>query len=258
MSACPATIGLSNSGIFSGGWLKSASITTRNSLCAARAPAITAPARPSDGSLRSTRRTASSRSDRMRSRVPSVELSSTKMISVGGVSIPRIRSTSGPMFSASFSVGITRAKFIGRCFDRYKHVSLCYGGSLLLSLRAKAKAGADDGIRTRDLRFTKPLLYQLSYIGESGGGRDYFEWHRCKPLCGPLLRSAQKAKRCSCHTSKILRVPMYARPQRIDRMTTKIVLPRTRRAMAIYTVVAIAITAAAIQQHAEQVRVARI
>jgi hypothetical protein len=28
-----------------------------------------------------------------------------------------------------------------------------------------AKAGADDGIRTRDLRFTKPLLYQLSYIG---------------------------------------------------------------------------------------------
>ncbi len=28
--------------------------------------------------------------------------------------------------------------------------------------------GADDGIRTRDLRFTKPLLYQLSYVGTSG------------------------------------------------------------------------------------------
>ena len=27
------------------------------------------------------------------------------------------------------------------------------------------EAGADDGIRTRDLRFTKPLLYQLSYVG---------------------------------------------------------------------------------------------
>src|SRR4051794_19990785 len=27
------------------------------------------------------------------------------------------------------------------------------------------KRRADDGIRTRDLRFTKPLLYQLSYIG---------------------------------------------------------------------------------------------
>ena len=25
--------------------------------------------------------------------------------------------------------------------------------------------GADDEIRTRDLRFTKPLLYQLSYVG---------------------------------------------------------------------------------------------
>ena len=28
---------------------------------------------------------------------------------------------------------------------------------------------ADDGIRTRDLRFTKPLLYQLSYVGEDAG-----------------------------------------------------------------------------------------
>jgi hypothetical protein len=26
-------------------------------------------------------------------------------------------------------------------------------------------AGADSGTRTRDLRFTKPLLYQLSYVG---------------------------------------------------------------------------------------------
>ena len=25
--------------------------------------------------------------------------------------------------------------------------------------------GADDGVRTRDLRFTKPLLYRLSYVG---------------------------------------------------------------------------------------------
>ena len=31
-----------------------------------------------------------------------------------------------------------------------------------------AQDGADDGIRTRDLRFTKPLLYQLSYVGTSG------------------------------------------------------------------------------------------
>jgi hypothetical protein len=30
----------------------------------------------------------------------------------------------------------------------------------------QVKAGADDGIRTRDLRFTKPLLYQLSYVGK--------------------------------------------------------------------------------------------
>src|SRR5437763_1135526 len=30
-------------------------------------------------------------------------------------------------------------------------------------------AGAEDGIRTRDLRFTKPLLYQLSYFGAERG-----------------------------------------------------------------------------------------
>ena len=29
-------------------------------------------------------------------------------------------------------------------------------------------AGADDGTRTRNLRFTKPLLYQLSYVGAHG------------------------------------------------------------------------------------------
>jgi hypothetical protein len=28
--------------------------------------------------------------------------------------------------------------------------------------------GADDGTRTRNRRFTKPLLYQLSYVGTEG------------------------------------------------------------------------------------------
>ena len=32
-------------------------------------------------------------------------------------------------------------------------------------MRAGGGSGAEDGIRTRDLRFTKPLLYQLSYFG---------------------------------------------------------------------------------------------
>ena len=38
--------------------------------------------------------------------------------------------------------------------------------SLERDSRKPAKAGADDGIRTRDLRFTKPLLYRLSYVGK--------------------------------------------------------------------------------------------
>jgi hypothetical protein len=38
------------------------------------------------------------------------------------------------------------------------------------------KTGANDEIRTRDLRFTKPLLYQLSYIGVGYGG-DSLGWN---------------------------------------------------------------------------------
>ena len=34
---------------------------------------------------------------------------------------------------------------------------------------AISRERADDGIRTRDLRFTKPLLYQLSYVGARSG-----------------------------------------------------------------------------------------
>ena len=30
--------------------------------------------------------------------------------------------------------------------------------------------GADEGARTLDLRFTKPLLYQLSYVGAKAAG----------------------------------------------------------------------------------------
>ena len=32
----------------------------------------------------------------------------------------------------------------------------------------RSSVGADDGTRTRNLRFTKPLLYQLSYVGAHG------------------------------------------------------------------------------------------
>ena len=33
---------------------------------------------------------------------------------------------------------------------------------------AASSIGADDGTRTRNRRFTKPLLYQLSYVGGDG------------------------------------------------------------------------------------------
>src|SRR5215213_5722008 len=34
--------------------------------------------------------------------------------------------------------------------------------------RRASRTGADDGTRTRNRRFTKPLLYQLSYVGAHG------------------------------------------------------------------------------------------
>jgi hypothetical protein len=50
---------------------------------------------------------------------------------------------------------------------------------LLAGARTKFD-GADDGIRTRDLRFTKPLLYQLSYIGAEVGDSEDGILRRCE------------------------------------------------------------------------------
>jgi hypothetical protein len=44
------------------------------------------------------------------------------------------------------------------------------GFGKLFVISSRRSDGAEDGIRTRDLRFTKPLLYQLSYFGVKKGG----------------------------------------------------------------------------------------
>src|SRR4029077_8326366 len=67
----------------------------------------------------------------------------------------------------------------GQMPDRKRNASwqrcnrCCAGRQLQQDLARRLRAAfvgpvavtADDGIRTRDLRFTKPLLYQLSYVG---------------------------------------------------------------------------------------------
>ncbi len=58
--------------------------------------------------------------------------------------------------------------------------------------------GADDGIRTRDLRFTKPLLYQLSYVGVelaniASTGAGYKRRYRGKVNVSPISRSAMRS-----------------------------------------------------------------
>ena len=54
-------------------------------------------------------------------------------------------------------------------------------------LRSSSSVGADDGTRTRNRRFTKPLLYQLSYVG---GDVEGYRTHAkaCNDIPGPLLR----------------------------------------------------------------------
>src|ERR1700674_884370 len=105
-------------------------MTTRKSPRAVRAPAMTAPESPSWGAARSSKRTgAEAVKERMRSRVPSVEPSSTKMISSGSGTQPRMRPRSGSIFSASFNVGMTSEIISGR------------------SVAGRSKGGADHALR---------------------------------------------------------------------------------------------------------------
>src|SRR4249919_1537443 len=52
-------------------------------------------------------------------------------------------------------------------------------------------AGADDGTRTRNLRFTKPLLYQLSYVGTTGRAIPQMTLFRRRGMIGPPDRVGQ-------------------------------------------------------------------
>jgi hypothetical protein len=64
------------------------------------------------------------------------------------------------MFSASFNVE-TIIEIDGVGADMF--LTLVEGQRP--NVQSIRNGRADDGIRTRDLRFTKPLLYQLSYVG---------------------------------------------------------------------------------------------
>ena len=61
-----------------------------------------------------------------------------------------------------------------------------------------SEGGADDGIRTRDLRFTKPLLYQLSYVGAeraniASSGAGHKRCYSGRTNVSPISRSAMRS-----------------------------------------------------------------
>ena len=49
----------------------------------------------------------------------------------------------------------------------FEPATFCSRSKRATKLRYTPKNGANKGTRTLDLRFTKPLLYRLSYIGTS-------------------------------------------------------------------------------------------
>ena len=55
-------------------------------------------------------------------------------------------------------------------------------------------SGADDGTRTRNLRFTKPLLYQLSYVGATGRAIPQMT-HSAPGMIGPTRSMGQACGR---------------------------------------------------------------
>src|SRR6267142_1741272 len=69
--------------------------------------------------------------------------------------------------------------------------------------RRRKSNKADDGIRTRDLRFTKPLLYQLSYVGAAeakitSGGVWHKHLYSGRTNVSPISRRAiRSGSRCS-------------------------------------------------------------
>ena len=109
MSQCPSRTGLSRAPRRSGGWLRSASMTTTTCPWAARAAWMTSPASPALPSDRTSRSPGTSPAiDSTTSPVPSVDPPSAMRISPSmpaSLSAATIRGTSSGMFSASLRVG---------------------------------------------------------------------------------------------------------------------------------------------------------
>ena len=79
------------------------------------------------------------------------------------------------------------------------------------------RVGADDGTRTRNRRFTKPLLYQLSYVGSDGKG--YRTVRRPRNAGGgeSADRGCQAGQRVAVDRSAFTLTCRLAGEQRIDR-----------------------------------------
>jgi len=108
ISHVPSIKGLARSGMTSGGWLKSASMTTKMSPVAERAPTITDLATPLSPSRAMSRTGYFSCHLRTCSRVPSVEPSSTintsRSYEISSISAT-MRERRSSIFPASFMVG---------------------------------------------------------------------------------------------------------------------------------------------------------
>src|SRR6266513_6515707 len=92
------------------------------------------------------------------------------------------------MFSTSFKTG-TMIETLGMALGKRPTSNVQHSTS---------SETADDGIRTRDLRFTKPLLYQLSYVGArraniAPSGAGHKRCYSGRTNVSPISRSAMRS-----------------------------------------------------------------
>jgi hypothetical protein len=102
----------------------------------------------------------------------------------------------------------TRRERCGRC-----------GGPNAIEFWQLCSVGADDGTRTRNRRFTKPLLYQLSYVGAQGHTA---EQPRRRRMIGPTAGGVKRARRPPRRVSDRLEAGRPGRSERPPRTSSAI------------------------------------
>ena len=79
-----------------------------------------------------------------------------------------------------------------RCSETVSRHRCVPDGHLAIGVGFRRKIGADGQTRTADRRFTKPLLYQLSYVGDKGRNAHFRALRSCCRCARPMRGSRRR------------------------------------------------------------------